>query len=144
MCFSNIYYNDIKFVHPKDLDWSKVTEAFISPGIDLKIKSLSKSTTFKTPLYRDLELYSQITKNKNIIAVTGTNGKSTTTALIGHLLNKLGKKAVIGGNIGKPALTLSSMGENGIYVLELSSYQLELISSPTFNLSVDLNGCGLL
>ena len=57
-------FKNIEFVHPKDLDWSKIIEVFVSPGIELNIKSLSKSRHFKTSLYRDLELYSQITKNK--------------------------------------------------------------------------------
>ena len=67
-------YNNIKFVSPKNIQWSLITEAFISPGIDLKNDSLSKALINKTLLHRDLELYSKITKNKKIIAVTGTNG----------------------------------------------------------------------
>ena len=109
-------------IEPEKLNFKLITESFITPGIPLKNKKTNILKNYQVKLYRDLELYSRIAHKKKIIAVTGTNGKSTTTALIGHLLNKLGKKAVIGGNIGKPALTLSSMGENGIYVLELSSY----------------------
>ena len=61
-----------------------------------------------------------------IIAVTGTNGKSTTTALIGHILSSCGYDAQVGGNIGNPVLDLEPPRANGIYVLEVSSYQIEL------------------
>ena len=61
-----------------------------------------------------------------VIAVTGTNGKSTTTALIGHILNSCGFQAGIGGNIGKPALDLAAPSGRTIYVLEISSYQIDL------------------
>src|SRR6516164_6798191 len=61
-----------------------------------------------------------------VIAVTGTNGKSTTTALIGHILQTCGFDAQIGGNIGKPVLDLSPPGGKTVYVLEVSSYQIDL------------------
>ncbi len=61
-----------------------------------------------------------------VIAVTGTNGKSTTTALIGHILAACGFDAQIGGNIGKPALDLAAPRHATIYVLEMSSYQIDL------------------
>jgi UDP-N-acetylmuramoylalanine--D-glutamate ligase len=61
-----------------------------------------------------------------IIAVTGTNGKSTTTALIGHILTSAGFAAEIGGNIGKPVLDLATPNGRTIYVLEVSSYQIDL------------------
>ncbi len=61
-----------------------------------------------------------------VIAITGSNGKSTTTALIGHVLKECGKDAVIGGNIGKPALSLPDIEPGRVYVLELSSFQLDL------------------
>ncbi len=61
-----------------------------------------------------------------VIAITGTNGKSTTTALTGHILNSCGFDAEIGGNIGKPVLELSPPGAKTIYVLEVSSYQIDL------------------
>ena len=65
-----------------------------------------------------------------VIAITGTNGKSTTTALIGHILAACGFDAQVGGNIGKPALELSPPGPKTVYVLEISSYQIDL--SPGF------------
>lgn len=74
-----------------------------------------------------------------LICITGTNGKSTTTALIGHLLSKNGWDAQVGGNIGKPVLELSPPREGVIYVLELSSYQLDLTPSLKPNVAILLN-----
>tara|TARA_B100001123_G_C15286702_1_gene1015889 strand:+ start:101 stop:1429 length:1329 start_codon:yes stop_codon:yes gene_type:complete len=133
-------YKKIKLVSPKDLDWIKISEVYVSPGINLNIKSLSKSRNYKTPLYRDLELYSQINSNNKIIAVTGTNGKSTTVKLLGEILKSNGLGYYIGGNYGPP---LMSVYNNKIlfkyHVVELSSYQLE--SAPSFKsfISILLN-----
>jgi UDP-N-acetylmuramoylalanine--D-glutamate ligase len=74
-----------------------------------------------------------------LICITGTNGKSTTTALIGHLLARNGWDAQVGGNIGKPVLELGAPREGTIYVLELSSYQLDLTPSLKPNVAVLLN-----
>ena len=73
------------------------------------------------------------------VGVTGTNGKSTTTALIGHILAAAGRKVAVGGNLGTAALTLARLGADGVYVLELSSYQLELIDRAAFDVAVWLN-----
>ncbi len=62
-------------------------------------------------------------------AITGTNGKSTTTALLGHIIRSAGKDAQVGGNIGLGVLGLEEMHGGAVYVLELSSYQLDLTSS---------------
>ncbi len=74
-----------------------------------------------------------------MIAVTGTNGKSTTTALIGHLLETCGRPVAVGGNIGRPALDLNMLGANGIYVLEMSSYQIDLTTTSIADVGVLLN-----
>ncbi|MDE3059859.1 MAG: UDP-N-acetylmuramoyl-L-alanine--D-glutamate ligase, partial [Pseudomonadota bacterium] len=74
-----------------------------------------------------------------LVAITGTNGKSTTTTLIGHILKSAGLKVEVGGNLGTPALSLAPLDKNGIYVLELSSYQLDLVKTTRFNVAVLLN-----
>lgn len=74
-----------------------------------------------------------------LICITGTNGKSTTTALIGHLLAKNGWDAQVGGNIGKPVLELGVPRDGTVYVLEISSYQLDLTPSLKPNVAVLLN-----
>ena len=79
-------------------------------------------------------------RNPRYIAVTGTNGKSTTTALIGHLLHSAGARHIrVGGNLGTPALDLTPVPGEGTIVLELSSYQLDLTVEATFDIAVLLN-----
>jgi UDP-N-acetylmuramoylalanine--D-glutamate ligase len=73
------------------------------------------------------------------VGVTGTNGKSTTTALIHHLLTSAGRSAVVGGNLGPAALGLKILGSDGVYTLEMSSYMLERIATLRFNVAVMLN-----
>jgi len=73
------------------------------------------------------------------VGVTGTNGKSTTTALIHHLLARAGREAEVGGNLGPPALSLNILGSEGVYTLEMSSYMLERIATLRFNVAVMLN-----
>ena len=73
------------------------------------------------------------------VGVTGTNGKSTTTALIHHLLRRAGRPAEAGGNLGRAALTLNILGSEGTYTLEMSSYMLERIATLRFNVAVMLN-----
>src|SRR5207253_6463971 len=90
----------------------------------------------------DVELFARLIRPAGqaksaapIIAVTGTNGKSTTTALIGHILQSCGLDAQVGGNIGRPALDLAAPGPNTVYVLEVSSYQIEDRKSTRLNSS---------
>ena len=76
---------------------------------------------------------------RKIIAITGTNGKSTTTALIGHIFSSAGKRAEVGGNLGTPVLSFAPLDADGTYILELSSYQLELTPSLAPDIAVLLN-----
>ena len=73
------------------------------------------------------------------VGVTGTNGKSTTTVLIRHLLTEAGIEAVAGGNLGPAALALPLLGDDGVYVLEMSSYMLERVPHLRFDAAVLLN-----
>ncbi|MBO1074803.1 UDP-N-acetylmuramoyl-L-alanine--D-glutamate ligase [Roseomonas marmotae] len=73
------------------------------------------------------------------VGITGTNGKSTTTALIHHLLARAGHEVAVGGNLGPAALGLPLLGDSGIYVLEMSSYMLERMQSLRFDIAVQLN-----
>ncbi len=91
------------------------------------------------PLISDVQLLLDAKHGARVIGVTGSNGKSTTTALIGHILQRSGRKVAVGGNLGPPALGLNHLSADGIYVLELSSYQLELTPSPNFDISIFLN-----
>ena len=93
----------------------------------------------------DIELFARTVnaaepwKRPKVAAITGTNGKSTTTALLGHMLKAAGKDARLGGNIGAGVLGLEEMHGGAVYVLELSSYQLDLTSSLKADAAVLLN-----
>ncbi len=91
------------------------------------------------PLLCDIELLVLACPEARFVGITGTNGKSTTTALTAHLLAAAGCKVAAGGNIGIPALDLPALGDGGVYVLELSSYQLELLGRAAFDAGVLLN-----
>ena len=114
----------------------------ISPGIHLfwptPHATVSIARKYGIELIGDLDLFQRQKKNtEKIIAITGTNGKSTTTALIEHILKNSGKNSTIGGNFGPPILSL----DNGhdFYVLELSSYQLEHANILGLDTSILLN-----
>ena len=98
----------------------------ISPGIDIrkcKINIFLKKNIKK--IITDLDLFFEINKDQIIISITGTNGKSTTCKIISHILKKAGYNVETGGNIGKPALSLKKSKRKSIFILEISSYQLE-------------------
>ncbi|WP_207476878.1 UDP-N-acetylmuramoyl-L-alanine--D-glutamate ligase [Arenibaculum pallidiluteum] len=91
------------------------------------------------PIIGDVELLFRARPAAAYVGITGTNGKSTTTSLIGHILKGAGRPVEVGGNLGTPVLTFAPLGEAGVYVLEMSSYQLELTPSIRFNVAVLLN-----
>ncbi len=91
------------------------------------------------PIIGDVELLVQSAPDAGYVGVTGTNGKSTTTALIGHILAASGRRVEVGGNLGTAALSLEPLDRNGTYVLELSSYQLELTPSLACDVAILLN-----
>lgn len=85
----------------------------------------------KCEIIGDIEILHRCNHDYKTIGITGTNGKSTTTALLTHVLNACGHSAVMGGNIGVPVLDLDPPKDDTIFVLEVSSYQIDL--SPTFS-----------
>ncbi len=87
----------------------------------------------------DIELLARSQPEARFIGVTGTNGKSTVTALIGHIFETAGRKFAIGGNLGPPVLALEPLAAGGSYILELSSYQLELMETPALDIAVLIN-----
>ncbi|MBC8338134.1 MAG: UDP-N-acetylmuramoyl-L-alanine--D-glutamate ligase [Rhodospirillales bacterium] len=124
-------------------DWKEHTTLVLSPGIPLHLpephKIVQLAEAANVEVIGDVELLARAQREAAYIGVTGTNGKSTTTALIGHIMQVSGREAEIGGNLGVPALELDPMGNDGTYVLEMSSYQLELTKSITFDVAVLLN-----
>ncbi|UAL09395.1 UDP-N-acetylmuramoyl-L-alanine--D-glutamate ligase [Caulobacter segnis] len=120
-------------------DWSQFAALMLSPGVPLTHPkphwTVEKAKAAGVEILGDVELFARtvnaapVHKRPKIIAITGTNGKSTTTALIGHLCASAGRDTRIGGNIGLGVLGLEDMHGGAVYVLELSSYQLDLTSS---------------
>lgn len=100
-------------------------ELLVSPGISINTETFRAVAAAGVKLSGDIQLFSEYA-NRPIIAITGSNGKSTVTTLVADLINAAGKRAVAGGNIGTPALDLLADEENiDVYVIELSSFQLE-------------------
>jgi UDP-N-acetylmuramoylalanine--D-glutamate ligase len=91
------------------------------------------------PILCDVELLALAKPAAHFLAVTGTNGKSTTTTLLAHVLERCGRQVAAGGNLGTAALDMPELGAEGRYVLELSSYQLELVDTLSLNVAVLLN-----
>jgi len=100
----------------------------VSPGIPSSHPALLAAAEAGVELVNDIELFARAT-NRPLIAITGSNGKSTVTSLVAHLLNQAGHAALAGGNLGPPALDLLAQPEPELYVLELSSFQLERCES---------------
>jgi UDP-N-acetylmuramoylalanine--D-glutamate ligase len=128
---------------PASIDWSGKTALVISPGIPNRLPRphpvASAARAAGKAIICDIELLARAQAAATFVAITGTNGKSTTTALIGHILAQGGVSCEVGGNIGRAALDLEALGGGGVYVLELSSYQLELLESFRANVAVWLN-----
>jgi UDP-N-acetylmuramoylalanine--D-glutamate ligase len=126
-----------------DWPWAELKALVLSPGVPLThpkphaVVELAKK--HGVPIIGDIELLFRACPDAKYIAITGTNGKSTTTTLIGHILKTCGVKSEIGGNLGTPALALAPLGNDGIYVIELSSYQLDLVRTTRFHIAAWLN-----
>jgi len=124
-------------------NWSTPNTLVLSPGIPHThprphpVVALARDAGCE--VIGDIELLARAQRDATFIGVTGTNGKSTTTALLGHILNAQGRPTQVGGNIGVPVLNLQPAAPGGIFVLEVSSYQLELTPSLTFDVAVLLN-----
>ncbi len=127
------------FIHPKEYNWHEISALVLSPGVPTEPHWIVKlARRFDCKIKSDIELFLEAkTTNQKVMGVTGTNGKSTTTSLIGHILKSAGKKVAIGGNLGVPVLDLERDAE--IYVIELSSFQLELMNKINVDISALLN-----
>lgn len=112
-------------------------EIIVSPGVPLSDPVLVAAREAGIPVVGDIELFAR-EADAPIIAITGSNGKSTVTTLVGQMCVRAGKQAGVGGNLGTPALDLLEMG-NDVYVLELSSFQLEAVERLNATVAVVLN-----
>ena len=128
-------------------DWSGLAALVLAPGVPLTHPqphwSVALARQFGVEIIGDIELFcrerARAAGQCPLVAVTGTNGKSTTTALIAHLLNSAGRDAQLGGNIGVPVLALAPFAPRRTYVLEVSSYQIDLSPSLRPSVGVLLN-----
>ena len=130
-------------------DWNSIKAMVLSPGAPLTHPAphwtVSKAKDAGVEIVGDVELFARAVnaapahKRPRVAAITGTNGKSTTTALLGHLCRTAGRDTRVGGNIGFGVLGLEDMHGGAVYVLELSSYQLDLTRSLKPDVAVLLN-----
>ncbi len=109
----------------------------VSPGVPLSKPMFAHFTKLGIPIMGDIDIFAEQFSGK-IIAITGSNGKSTVTALLGEVLNAAGKKAIVAGNIGTPVLELLDTPAD-YAVLELSSYQLEITQAMAPTIAAILN-----
>ena len=110
----------------------------LSPGVDIRAPFLERARKQGTEIISEIELASRFTRTP-IIAVTGTNGKSTVTTLIGKVLKQAGKKVAVGGNLGTPFIGLLSQEPVDYFVLEISTFQLEGIKTFRPHIAIILN-----
>jgi len=133
----------ITLADPESIDLTGFDALIVSPGVPLNRHPVAaKARAANVPIIGDIELFAQARPSlpaHKVVGITGTNGKSTTTALIHHILDTAGVPARMGGNIGLPILGQDPLPEGGVYVLELSSYQIDLTFSLDCEVAVLLN-----
>ncbi|MFN3513724.1 MAG: UDP-N-acetylmuramoyl-L-alanine--D-glutamate ligase [Phenylobacterium sp.] len=130
-------------------DWNRFAALMLSPGVPLTHPAphwtVERARAAGVEILGDIELFARTVnaapehKRPKVVAITGTNGKSTTTALVGHICAQAGRDVRVGGNIGYGVLGLEDMHGGAVYVLEMSSYQLDLTSSLKPDVAILLN-----
>lgn len=126
-----------------ETDLSTCEAVIVSPGVPLNTHPIvQKAEQDGVPVIGDIEIFAQARASlpeHKVVGITGTNGKSTTTALLTHILESNGKAALMGGNIGLPIMSQEPLPAGGIYVLELSSYQIDLTQSLDCEVAILIN-----
>ena len=144
----NYFRQDKTIINPKEISVEDFDILFLSPGIDTKKsphkRFIDEFKRKKKSLICDIQLFvdemSHRKRNDKIIMLTGTNGKSTTSMMIYHILDKLGMKVQIGGNIGTRGVLDFDLSDQDItFIIELSSYQIELSPNIKPNIAILLN-----
>ncbi|NEU11846.1 UDP-N-acetylmuramoyl-L-alanine--D-glutamate ligase [Methylobacterium sp. BTF04] len=131
----------------RDADWSDFAALILAPGVPLTHPvphwTVERAKAAGIPIIGDIELYcrerARIAPDAPFVAITGTNGKSTTTALIAHVLSQAGRDVQMGGNIGTAILSLAPPSPDRVHVIELSSFQIDLTPSLAPSIGVLLN-----
>ena len=133
----------LPIVDPAERDLSGSAALVLSPGIPHTFPQphpvVARARAAGIDVIGDVELLFRSQPRATFVGVTGTNGKSTTTALIGHILAAAGADIRVGGNLGPPVLAFDELDTKTVCILEMSSYQLELTPSLVFNVAVLLN-----
>jgi len=133
----------LAFADPETIDLSPFDALVVSPGVPLNRHPVAaKARAAGVPIIGDIELFAQARPAlppHKVAGVTGTNGKSTTVSLIDHILQTAGVPSRLGGNIGLPILEQEPLPAGGVYVLELSSYQIDLTQTLDCDVAVLLN-----
>ena len=128
---------------PLEIDLAGYDGVVVSPGVPLNTHPIAaRARDAGVPVIGDIELFARARPSlppHKVVGITGTNGKSTTTALVHHILKTAGVPTTMGGNIGLPILAQDPLPEGGVYVLELSSYQIDLTFSLDCEVAVLLN-----
>jgi len=126
-----------------EADLSHFDSLVVTPGLPLNRHPIAqRARDAGVEIIGDIELFARARPElppHKVVGITGTNGKSTTTALIHHILKTAGVPTTMGGNIGLPILAQDPLPEGGVYVLELSSYQIDLTQSLDCDVAVLLN-----
>lgn len=146
---------DIPVYDLRDENWREISALVLAPGVPLTHPRphwvVEKAHAAGVEVIGDTELFfrqkqavqdnapSNRSSGAKVVAITGTNGKSTTTALVAHMLRHAGHKVAMGGNIGKPVLELEPFNGPRFYVIEFSSYQIDLTPSLAPEAAILLN-----
>lgn len=133
----------VDLADPLAIDLAGFAGVVVSPGVPLNTHPIAAhAAAAGVPVIGDIELFAQARAHlpaHRVVGITGTNGKSTTTALVHHLLQSAALPVRMGGNIGLPILGQNPLDPGGVYVLELSSYQIDLTHSLECEVAVLLN-----
>ena len=133
----------LQIADPLTIDLIGFDGVVVSPGVPINRHPIADAAhTAGVPLIGDIELFAMARAclpAHKVVGITGTNGKSTTTALIHHILQTAGIPSLMGGNIGLPILSRDPLPEGGVYMLELSSYQIDLTHSLACDIAVLTN-----
>lgn len=139
----NALANRVELADPLAIDLTGFAGVVVSPGVPLNRHPIAEAAARAgVPVIGDIELFASARENlpaHRVVGITGTNGKSTTTALVHHLLQNAAVPVRMGGNIGLPILSQKPLAAGGVYVLELSSYQIDLTQSLQCEVAALLN-----
>ncbi len=138
-----VFRDRVELADPVSADLTGYDAVVVSPGVPLNTHPIVEvAANAGIPVIGDIELFAQARADlpaHRVVGITGTNGKSTTTSLVAHLLRSAAVPVLMGGNIGAPILAQKPLQAGGVYVLELSSYQIDLTRTLDCDVAVLLN-----